>query len=276
MGSGPLSDRSPSQPSSSVATPDTAPSLESDTSDTAADIVSEAQRRLKAREIALSDEQELSPLARRIVAAMQRGIYGFTKHWLAVFNVLAFLYVGGAVMAPVFMYLGYPALGHLLYRFYQPFCHQYPFRSWFLFGPQAYYPLEARLSVLEMNQRSAFVGNPMVGYKMAFCQRDFAIYGAIFLGGLLYAWLRRTEDLRALPIWAYIAVGIVPMGLDGSVQLLSYALWSLDLIPQPYEATPLSRTITGALFGLGAVGAAYPYLEEFFQETRETLARRYA
>jgi uncharacterized membrane protein len=110
---------------------------------------------------------------------------------------------------------------------------------------------------------------------MAFCQRDLAIYGAIFLGGVIYAWLRHM-DFRALSIWVYIAVGVVPMGLDGGLQLLSYALWSLDLIPHPYEATPLSRTITGMLFGLGAVGAAYPYLEEFFQETRETLARRHA
>jgi uncharacterized membrane protein len=242
--------------------------------DRTADIVSEAQRRLKARETEIDDGQELSPLARTIVRAMQRGIYEFTKHWLAMFNTLAFLYVGGAILAPVFMHLGYPSLGLLLYRFYQPFCHQYPFRSWFLFGPQAHYPLNERLSVLEMNQLSTFIGNPEVGYKMAFCQRDVAIYGAVFLGGIAYAWLRRV-NFRALSIWVYIAVGIVPMGLDGSLQLLSYALWSLNFIPHPYEATPLSRTITGVLFGLGAVAAAYPYLEAFFQETREVLAQRY-
>jgi uncharacterized membrane protein len=261
MGSGTLGDRPSShQPSSA--------------DDQTADIVSEAQRRLKAREPEIGDEQELSPLARGIVRVTQRGIYWFTKHWLAVFNTLAFLYVGGAFLAPILMHWGYPSSGHLLYRFYQPFCHQYPFRSWFLFGPQAHYPLDERLSVLEMNQLSTFVGNPEVGYKVAFCQRDVAIYGAIFLGGMLYVWLRRI-DFQALSIWVYIAVGIVPMGLDGGLQLLTYALWSLHLIPHPYEATPLSRTITGALFGLGAVGAAYPYLEEFFQETREVLAQRY-
>lgn len=271
MGPGHLDDVQSSVPASSCEDGASDPS----SLDSTSDIVAEAQRRLEMREKEVDDVQALSPLARKIVLVMQRGIYWFTKHWLAVFNTLAFLYVAGAILAPIFMRLSASSLGRLLYRFYQPFCHQYPFRSWFLFGPQSHYPLGERLSVFEMNQRSTFLGNPEVGYKMAFCQRDLAIYGAIFLGGVIYAWLRHM-DFRALSIWVYIAVGIVPMGLDGGLQLLSYAFWSLDLIPHPYEATPLSRTITGVLFGLGAVGAAYPYLEEFFQETRETLARRYA
>ncbi len=215
------------------------------------------------------------PTMTNFIFATQRSVFWLAKHWLAIFNVVALLYVGGAILAPVFMHFGLVKPSHILYQFYKPFCHQYPFRSWFLFGEHAHYPLEEKLTVLEMNQRRQFIGDPDTGYKIAFCQRCLGIYGAIFLGGALYGLLRHFKHLHALPIWVYIGIGIIPMGLDGGIQLFSQALWMMDLVPHPYEATPLSRSITGVLFGLGAVGVAYPYIEEFFQDVYQTLAQRY-
>jgi len=236
-------------------------------------ILVEAQRRLVEKQE--PETAELSPTAQRLLYATNRGIFWLSRHWLLVFNILAFIYVGGAFLAPIMMHLGYPDTGNMIYRIYKPFCHQYPFRSWFLFGPEAHYPLEERISVLEMNKLSAFTGTPEMGYKVAFCQRDVGIYGAIFLGGLIYALLRKRMALQPLPIWLYLAIAILPMGLDGGIQWLSYILWTLNLVPQPYETTPLMRTLTGALFGLGAIGVAYPNMEEFFQDVRNVLSQRY-
>jgi len=64
--------------------------------------------------------------------------------------------------------------------------------------------------------------------------------------------------------------------LDGGIQWLSYVAWVLfpGLIPVPFETTPLMRTLTGALFGLGLVATAYPYLNEYFEDVYHTLERK--
>jgi len=218
---------------------------------------------------------------RQFVILADRFVFWLSKHWLAIFNVLAFLYVGLPILAPVLMYLGArgPAMAiHLIYR---PLCNQLPQRSWFLFGPQfVYTPLEfmewVGIDVVQDPVRAGtFVGNEVVGYKMALCQRCVAIHGAIFLFGLLYALGRR--HVRPLPWWAYVGFGLLPMAIDGGYQFLSYALPLL--LPNssitPYETTPLMRALTGALFGLATVWLAYPYVQETMDEFHETLQRRF-
>ena len=71
-----------------------------------------------------------------------------------------------------------------------------------------------------------FIGNEALGYKVALCQRDTAIYGAIFLFGLLYGLLQFGLGRQVRPIrwWVYVGLGLAPMGLDGGYQLFSYAL----------------------------------------------------
>jgi uncharacterized membrane protein len=122
-----------------------------------------------------------------------------------------------------------------------------------------------------------FVGSETVGYKVAFCQRDVAIYGTIFLFGLLYGLLRRRWDVRPLPWWAYILIGLVPMGLDGGYQLLSYALPLIfpNIGLKPYETTPLMRVVTGTLFGGATVWLAYPYVHSSMEDVRTSLQQRF-
>jgi uncharacterized membrane protein len=217
---------------------------------------------------------------RAFVVVADRFISWLSKHWLAVFNSLAFLYVGLPFLAPTLMHRGAGGAASVIYAMYRPLCHQLPQRSFFLFGPQFTYRLPELMELagdaVTGPFSNSFVGNETLGYKVAFCQRDAAIYGAIFLFGLLFGLLRRHWNVRPLPWWAYILLGLVPMGLDGGYQLLSYALPLVfpSISLQPYETTPLMRVVTGTLFGWATVWLAYPYLQESMDDVRASLQRR--
>jgi len=243
---------------------------------TTAEVLAEVERRrAEAR-------RSMNETRRPVVILADRSVFWLSKHWLAVFNTLALLYVGLPVLAPVLMHLGakWPAM--VIHALYRPLCHQLPQRSFFLFGPQCTYTLSELVEWLGPNAgitlaTAAFVGNETVGYKMAICQRDTAIYGTILLAGLVYGLLRRRWKIPSLPLWAYIGFGLAPMLLDGGYQFLSYALplfWP-DSSITPRETTPSLRVITGALFGLATVWLAYPLVQETMGEFRKTLHRRF-
>ncbi len=240
-----------------------------------ADVLAEVKkRRVKA-------QRPMSEGQRRIVILADRFVFWLSRHWLAVFNALAFLYVGLPILAPVLVHLGAGEPAMLIHLIYRPLCNQLPQRSWFLFGPQfAYTPAEfmerAGIDVVHnLLWAGTFIGNEVLGYKMALCQRCIAIHGSIVLFGLLYTLGRRR--VRSLPWWAYIGFGIVPMLLDGGYQFISYALpmfWP-DGPVIPHETTPAMRLITGVLFGLATVWLAYPLVQETMDEFRETLQQRF-
>jgi len=239
-----------------------------------ADVLAEVKRRRAEAKRPVSERQ------RQIVILADRFVFWLSKHWLAIFNALAFLYVGLPFLAPVLMHLGAERPALVIHAIYRPLCHQLPQRSWFLFGPQLTYRLPElmeQIDAVPSPQANAFIGNEALGYKVALCQRDTAIYGAILLFGLVYALLRRRWKVPPLPWWAYILLGLLPMAIDGSYQFLSYAL--SFLLPgspiTPHETTPLMRVITGALFGVATVWLAYPYVQETMDEFRETLHQRF-
>jgi uncharacterized membrane protein len=223
---------------------------------------------------------------RKLVILADRFIFWLSSHWLVIFNTLAFLYVAPSFLAPVLMHLGAEVPARILYTLYHVAgCHQLPQRSWFLFGPQITYTLPefgAQLGESILSDPLAwggFTGNEALGYKVAFCQRCTATYGAIFLSGLVYGLLRSVLgwEIKPLRWWVYIGLGIVPMGLDGGYQFLSYALPLLiPSIPiSPHETTALMRVVTGVLFGWATVWLAYPYVEETMDDIRWSLQRRF-
>lgn len=232
-----------------------------------------------ARDSARAPLSDSSPWGLRL----NRGLHYFAKHWLAAFSLLVLLYVGLPFVAPTLMKLGATGPAKVLYTVYSPFCHQLAFRSWFLFGDQPAYPRALAGTSLESFTAATgidgndylaarqFVGNPQVGYKVALCERDIAIYGGIFLAGLVFGLLRHR--LKPLPLKFWLLIGIVPIGLDGFSQLLS----QLNLLPiAARESTPFLRTLTGALFGIANVWMAYPYLEATMTETRQAVAAKLA
>jgi len=203
----------------------------------------------------------------------------FSKYYLAIFTIMVFLYVSMPFVAPVLMKVGAEKPAKMIYRVYGFVCHQLAFRSWFLFGEQIAYPREAAgvtgfktyeeatgLSGDDLLSAREFIGNPQIGYKVALCERDVAIYGGILIFGILYAILGRKMKSIHWVIW--ILIGIVPIAIDGVSQLLSQP--PLNLIPYR-ESTPLLRTITGFLFGFLTAWFGYPYLEESMSENRKYL-----
>ncbi|MCZ2095058.1 MAG: DUF2085 domain-containing protein [Anaerolineae bacterium] len=97
---------------------------------------------------------------------------------------------------------------------------------------------------------------------------DISIYSALFVGGLIYAIPVVRRRLRPIPIWLYVFIGIVPIGIDGFSQLLGYPPFNLW---QPRETLPIYRVLTGVLFGLANAWLAFPYLELSFRDTRQAL-----
>jgi len=243
---------------------------------TTAEVLAEVERRRAEATPPMSHSQ------RRFVILADRFVFWLSKHWLAIFNVLAFLYVGLPFLTPLLMVLGLKGPAWAIYAVYGPLCHQLSYRSWFLFGPQLAYSLPQLVervgadAVPGLSTR-AFVGNAALGYKVALCQRDTAIYGAILLGGLVYGLLRRRWQVRPLPWWAYVGFGMMPMLLDGGYQFLSYVLaffWPAGPI-KAHETTPALRVLTGALFGLATIWLAYPYVQETMDDFRKTLEQRF-
>jgi uncharacterized membrane protein len=180
---------------------------------------------------------------------LDRQIYRLARHWLAVFNVLMGIYVLLPFLAPVLMVSGAPRLGRLIYLVYRPACHQLPERSLFLFGADVSYTLDElwELDVIDpaddIYARQRFLGALQVGYKVALCQRDLALYGALLLGGLIFGLVRRR--LRPLSLLGYLLC-LVPMAIDGGSQLIGL-----------HESTPLLRLLTGGLLGLASVWMLY-------------------
>ncbi len=207
----------------------------------------------------------------------------FSKRWLAIVNLLVFLYVGLPFSAPVLIKAGATRPASVIYALYNPMCHQLAFRSWFLFGEQAAYPVEiAGTGLTPYGEATGFeeddfwgardfIGTERLGYKVALCQRDVAIYGGILLGGLLFTLIRGRLKPISLALW--LLIGVFPIALDGGSQLLS----NLPFLSFPIrESTPLLRTVTGLLFGIMNVWLAFPYVEESMREMRVMVTSKLA
>lgn len=228
------------------------------------------------------------------VTGADRAMYWISKHYLALLNLVMLFYFGLPLLAPALMNAGATGPANVIYAMYKPLCHQFGFRSFFLFGEQAYYPLaqagipdvvtfEEATGLTDLDNPAGysrfearnFTGNETMGYKMALCERDTAIYASIFLFGVLFAVTgRRVKPLH----WAlWMLIGMGPVGLDGFSQLFSQMEWSWLVQILPYrESTPFLRVLTGGLFGFATAWFAYPAMEESMSETRQFFIRKFA
>lgn len=240
---------------------------------------------------------------RDLVIWLDRRVLSFAKHWTVAIGLMALLYAGVPFLAPVAMHFGQTGIADAIYTVYSPVCHQFAFRSWFLFGQQDAYPRAlagvpgetfeqaakadpffnnvdvTTLSTPLVYAAKAFKGNDQMGWKVAFCERDVAIYLSIALAGFLYAILMALKiKVPYLPFWAYVLIAIVPIGLDGFSQLFAnppFNGFGLAFYPIR-ESTPFLRTLTGALFGLGNAWLVFPYIEDSMVETRQIIEDKLA
>jgi uncharacterized membrane protein len=227
------------------------------------------------------------------ISGSDRFMDWISRHYLALINLFMLLYFGLPILAPVLMKVGATFPANVIYTIYKPLCHQFGFRSFFLFGEQPYYPLpEAGLAgVKTFDQITGFVdlenpaaysrfqarqftGNETVGYKMALCERDMGIYGAMLLFGIIYSLTGRR--IKPLHWMLWILIGLGPIGLDGFSQLFSQMDWAWLASILPYrESTPFLRVLTGGLFGFTTAWFAYPYMEESMVETRQFFIKKF-
>jgi uncharacterized membrane protein len=199
-------------------------------------------------------EPKPAPMERRgCTERVNRGARWLARHWLALLNLFWCIYVGLPMLAPVLMDVGWTGSASVIYLLYRPACHQRPERSFFIDGPQAAYSKEELAAAgIDVDPLARATGNTTIGWKMAFCERDTAMYGAILATGLAYGLFRKRLRRIRMPFRIYLLF-LIPIGVDGTLQLLGL-----------YESTWLARTLTGALFGVGSVLFAYPYLDDSF------------
>jgi uncharacterized membrane protein len=200
----------------------------------------------------------------RPMKVMYRLVEGFQRHWLAVLVGILFAYSLLPFLAPALRAAGLNSLAQVIYQPYKLMCHTYGFRSFFLFGDQFVYTRAQFEQASGINtaglggliQSRDFQGNTEMGFKTALCQRDIAIYFAMAVGGVVYAFTRRRA--KPMSFLLLLLIGVVPIGLDGFSQLLSQPPFNLF----PYrESDWLLRTLTGALFGFSLAWFLFPLIE---------------
>jgi uncharacterized membrane protein len=148
---------------------------------------------------------------------LQRSVQLVVDHWLFAFNAGVAVFATLPLLAPVLLATGYTQLANVIYAAYSLTCHQMASRAWHL-----------------------------MGYQMAYCERNAAIYFAMFLAGVAYA---RWRSARPLDLRLYVLF-ILPMAIDGFSQLFGWR-----------ESTWYLRTLTGSLFGIASVWLIYPLLD---------------
>lgn len=200
-----------------------------------------------------------------------RWLYGlanvFQNHWLAIFTGILFVYSLLPFAAPLLKQAGLNGPAQLIYLPYKMMCHTYGFRSMYLFGPQFVYTrdeFDARTGLNTLANRGLngdvlaardFQGNPEMGYKVALCERDVALYFSMAIGGVIFSLTRRR--LHHMPWWLFVLIGVLPIGLDGFSQLLS----QFPSSPVPFrESNVILRLLTGSLFGFSVAWLVFPII----------------
>jgi hypothetical protein len=207
--------------------------------------------------------------------------------WLSIFGILAGGYVLLPFLAPVFMAIGWSGAGKAIYFIYSFLCHQLPERSYFLFGSKFTYSLSEIQAAWQNTTNPLilrqFIGNPEMGWKVAWSDRMVSMFTSIWIFGLL--WFPLRHRLPKLPLWG-LALFLLPMALDGTTHFISDIagiglgfrdtnMWLAALTRSAFSQAfysgdawgsfnSIMRLLTGLLFGLGIVWFTFPYLDESF------------
>jgi uncharacterized membrane protein len=223
------------------------------------------------------------------ISPARQVMHFLAQKWIFVFAAVFGIYVWLPFLAPLFMYTGLTLPGMIIQKIYSTQCHQLPDRSFFLFGPQITYSLQqiqaAWQNTLDPSVLRQFIGNPQMGWKVAWSDRMVAMYTSTWVMGLLW-WVFRRR-IHPLPLWGLILFWL-PMALDGGTHFISDLLggmsagfrfdnaWLAALTGHTlpdwfYSGNALGsfnsdmRLLTGILFGIGLVWFAFPILDESFR-----------
>jgi uncharacterized membrane protein len=239
-----------------------------------------------------------------------------SRRWLRVALILIGIYAGLPWVAPTLMHFGLEGPAHLLYFAYGPFCHQFAFRSFFLYGEQPDYPRAISGTTLtpyedyianspEFDRALAnWIGQPGRSYfqsiqefdpyvwsfELQFASKDF--FGDPRMGYKIAICERDISMYTAIFLGGLIyAIPVVRRRLRPVpiwlYLILGIAPIGIDGFSQllgyppfslwaPRETLPLFRVVTGGLFGLMNAWLAFPYLQMSFDDTRHRLEAKLA
>ena len=185
---------------------------------------------------------------RDLVIWIDHQIYALAKHWLVVFNAVDRALCPAAHPGPGLDGQRGSPLGRAIYIDLQARLPPTARALVFLFGPQAHLLAGRAVGaglVSEQDNiftRQGILGTPEIGFKLALCQRDMALYGGLFVAGLVFGLVRKR--LRPLKLWIF-GLCLLPMAVDGGTQLLILR-----------ESTWPLRVVTGGLIGVACCVAA--------------------
>jgi len=208
-----------------------------------------------AGEVALPQDNKPASWDVRLEDAILRGGIFSVRHWLAIACLALAIFIALPLAAPLLMANGLTEPAQAIYTMYHATCHQEPARSFFVGGPHAIYSRSELESLTPVRPLAAFVGSPAMGYKVAFCERDVAMYVSILVFLVFYGAMRRKAP--RLPLWLYVLL-ILPLAIDGLTQLTGLR-----------ESTWLLRTITGTLFGVATAWLLLPEVDKGMTATRK-------
>lgn len=84
-----------------------------------------------------------TPPKKSIGLRLNLWLLSVAKNWLRIALVIVGVYAALPWIAPALMQLGLTGPANVLYTLYSPMCHQFAFRSVFVFGEQPFYPRAA-------------------------------------------------------------------------------------------------------------------------------------
>jgi uncharacterized membrane protein len=222
----------------------------------------------------------------------------FSQHWIVTMNILLGTFAILPFMAPVFMSTGWVVPGKLIYFFYSFLCHQLPERSYFLMGPKISYSLK-EIQIVWQNTNDVtilrqFLGNPQMGWKVAWSDRMVSMFTSLWLFGILWEVIRKK--VKPLPWWGLILL-IMPLALDGTTHLISdltgfgqgfrdtnawLAMLTNHIFPAAFYAgdawgsfNAWMRLISGVIFSLGIAWFLFPHMDEAFINSIEMVRYKY-
>jgi uncharacterized membrane protein len=191
-------------------------------------------------------------------SVLDRAAQWMGKHWLKVALIIVSVFVALPWLAPVFAALGWWDVANPIYTAYALTCHQLPERA-----------------------------GTVLGYQVAFCYRNTAIYAGFIVFGVLYglgrdrnvSWLRWLR--KPLPWWLFVPM-LLPMAADGLTHMLGLRDTMLDMTvdanfgmftigSQPFSLNWWLRIITGFLAAAGAVWFAFPRMDRAIAESEAQL-----
>ena len=247
-------------------------------------------------------------LLRKARSLVGRLLLSMARHWLRIALTALALYVSLPWLAPSLAKLGMHAAADVIYTIYSPFCHQFAFRSVFVFGEQPFYPRGTAATAYQPFEIYAAESGAFQAQYRYWTQalgreappataEDLAVFSAAqqlaarhFVGDATFGYKtslcardlaiytamfiggliyrRYRWRIRPLPLWLFVLAGLLPVALDGGSQLLSYPPFELW---EARESAPFFRIVTGAFFGLMCAWLGFPHLERSMQDMRMQL-----